>query len=174
MMVIERMKSGIFFKTIIVLEIFLISALVFSGCRTPKPIYTHQQPQKIEKIPAELVILTFRIQEDSTSATSIELLDKHIIQGTLKGVADNSIAENRLIIKQEDIQHNVLTELSIDHPLIKYIEYVNEASEFETKLVRQRQAEFFIRMELKPQTSYLRIAEIRDGKETPVTQLKIR
>lgn len=164
-----------FFKAISFLKIFLIFGLtLLIGCQAPKPVYTHQPPQKVEKLTGELVILSFRIQEDSTSATSIELLDKHFIQGTRKGAPENSIAENQLVIKQEDIQLNVLTELSIDHPLINYVEYVNEAGEFETKLVRQREAEFFIRIELKPQTSYLRIDEIREGKETPVTQLKIR
>ncbi len=170
-----QMQNRNFFKGISLLKTFLIVGLVLlMGCRTPKPAYTYQQPQKIKKLPDEFVILTFRIQTDSTSSTRIDLLDKHIIQGIVKQVDDNSQAENRLSIKQEDINRKVLAELSIDHPLIKYVEYVNGAKEFETKLVRQRETEFFVRLELKPLTTYIRIDELRDGNETLLTHLKIR
>jgi hypothetical protein len=169
-MVTYKRKWNIFKQLI---QVFFFLALLIS-CRAPQPIYTHQQPQKVEKLPDQILFLTFKIQEDSASTAIIELLEKNFVSGTLKGTSESSQTENRLIINQiDDIQH-VLSEMSIDHPLIKYVEYVNEAREFETKLVRQPSAEFFIRVALQPQTSYLRIDEVRGDRAVRSTQIKIR
>ena len=155
------------------IQVFFFLALLIS-CRAPQPVYTHQQPPKVEKLSDQILFLTFKIKEDSASTAIIELLEKNFVSGSLKGASESSQAENRLIINQVDDQQHVLGEMSVDHPLIKYVEYVNEAREFETKLIRQQSAEFFIRVAINTQTSYLRIDEVREGKEVKSTQIKIR
>ncbi|MBX2962433.1 MAG: hypothetical protein KF687_07970 [Cyclobacteriaceae bacterium] len=152
--------------------IILISWLF--ACRAPQPVYSYQESTLPKKGSGRFSILSFRIAEDSLSQTTVTLLDEHYIDGNLKGEHNDSDAENILLIKQEDAQLQVVDQTTLDHPLIKYVEYVNERQEFETKLVTQHEAEFFIRIELKPQTLYIRIDEVREGKELQLAQFKIR
>ncbi|MBL7857343.1 MAG: hypothetical protein JNM57_06620 [Cyclobacteriaceae bacterium] len=129
---------------------------------------------KANRFSDEIIFMTFKIYQDSTSISKIELLEKKSISGTLKGTQTSVHAENRLIIKQEDVQHQVVNEMSIEHPLFRYVEYGNQVGELETRLVEQKSAEFFIRVALHPKTYYIRIDEIRNDEKRTSTAMKIR
>lgn len=155
--------------------IFLILIVVIPfGCRAPKAVYSYKQPKTLEKTEGSFAILSCEIKVDSAGGVRLTLLEKHIVTGALKIKQDDSAARDKLIFQQEDDQGNVKGTFLIDHPLIRHVEYVNQKGEFETSLLELEHAEFFIRFEIDPQTSYIRVIEVRGERENQLSNLKIR
>jgi hypothetical protein len=151
-------------------KVALAVVLVVIGgwsCKVPSHAsYQYEEPEAKNPISSEIAFLSFKIREDTTGTSVIHLLDKRVIEGegNLKKEVYDSQANNKLIIKQLDSQKKEVVKLSIDHPLLKVVEFVNESNSFETKFVKLEEAEFFIRIILHPKTMYIDIEEVRDDK----------
>jgi hypothetical protein len=158
----------------IIVAVILIVSLGWS-CKVPShSAYHYQEPESTTPLSSAIVFLSFKILEDTSGTTFIQLIDKHVVEGTLKKEDVDSQSKDKLVIKQLDNQKAEIGKMAIDHPLLKSVEFVNESNAFETKFIKLDSAEFFVRIKLNPKTVYIHIEEIRDDKAGMSTLFSIK
>ncbi|QLH31961.1 MAG: hypothetical protein HWD62_05505 [Cyclobacteriaceae bacterium] len=76
--------SDLRIKDKIVKAMLVVMSLSWA-CKSPQPVaYQYQRPEGNSTRLSEIVFLTFRIYEDSTASSSVELLEKQIVGGKIK------------------------------------------------------------------------------------------
>ncbi len=115
-----------------------------------------------------IVFITMRIWSDSLeSGNNIEVLKIIKKPGTLKTRwIENIKSENYLNCIAVDEKNNIKDSFSIDHPLYKEIESLDEKNQFFKRKINLKESEFFVRFE-KKNYDYLIIKE-----NSPVTKDK--
>ena len=114
------------------------------------------------------VICLASISEDSTM--QIELVDRIITEGKFKETntyAGNIGAFDMICIQLDDNSLSLDTTY-IPHPLIRSIEFVDAQGSLNKNHVQLDRAEFFIRMQLNPNTRSISIQKPGDPNITPL------
>lgn len=164
----ELVNSGI--MRVKVLCWISISVLLFGGCKHAQ--YSYQPTQTVAANP-QMVFLTFSIEADSLKGNQITLVDTKIVEGKLKAVDKNDNFSNRVVVKQLNDLQQELSSSTVDHPLIKRVEYANDQGVFDSKMVHLKKGEFFIRTAFHPETTFIRVEEIVDNKNIGAVTFKI-
>ncbi len=154
------------------LLLLILLVLLLFGCKPTSLTYLHQETQPSSSVES-IVFLSFSIQKD-TAASVILLIEKNIVTGSLKSAPEDSPAPDRLIISQLTSENKEINSSSIAHPLRKQVEFVNENQLFESKLVEQDHAEFFVRLGLTKESSYIRIDEIWGNEKIGSTRVELK
>lgn len=149
----------------------LLVLLLFAGCKAPKYSYKESEPV-IQKEEGTIAFFTFQAFKDNTG-TVITLLDRKKVQGVLKDSGSESHAPHRLTIYQLTRDKQVITTLSIPHPLRERVELYAEGRPIEAKEIEKDKSEFFIRTMLAPQTAYLRIEESINNTKVRTTDIEL-
>lgn len=143
---------------------------MLTSCKT-----TSVQPGVEAKDPVEgLVFLTFVMRSDSLSGKEIKLVNKTVVHQKMKAGQPDSHSPNRLRITQLNGSGKPLSSVAIDHPLFKRVEVANDAGQFQSKAVKLKDAEFFVRVTLFRDSEYILAEEELSGKITYSVKLKLR
>jgi hypothetical protein len=143
---------------------------MLTSCKT-----TSVQPGVEAKDPVEgLVFLTFVMRSDSLSGKEIKLVNKTVVHQKMKAGPPDSHSHNRLRITQLNGSGKPLSSVAIDHPLFKRVEVANDAGQFQSKVVKLKDAEFFVRVTLFRDSEYILAEEELSGKITYSVKLKLR
>jgi hypothetical protein len=144
--------------------LIIIVALFFSGCISQKEENINTQIN--EKISEEqIAFLTFKICNNvEKNINEIQLLNKKIVAGNLKKGGEEAI--NYVNYLEFQIYNNgeYVNSIKIEHPLYKFVEYFDDM-EFHSKIIEQKEQEFFIRLSIKSSSTKIIIKEkIKDNK----------
>lgn len=151
---------------------FFVGAFFVGGCMHTR--HTYQPAFDPIIINPKMIFLTFSIKADSLRGNQINLIDKKVVDGKPKSEPENSYLQNRVVIKQLNAQQQDLSIFSIDHPLLKKVEYLNDQGSFETKALNLKEAEFFVRTSLNENAKFIRVDEIVNNKNSASVTFKIK
>lgn len=150
----------------------LLSVLLFGGCKQAQ--YSYQPTVQPVAVNPQMIFLTFSIKMDTLKGSQITLVDKQIVEGKLKAVHEDYTFQNRLVVKQLNNLQQELSTSTVDHPLIKRVEYADDQGILDSKIVNLKVGEFFIRTTLHQETVFIRVEEVIDNKNVAVVTFKIK
>ena len=153
----------------IIRNLFII--LLFCCCGTSKEII-NQADKPID--PAKIIFLNYTISQKSNELVVIKFIDKIIVEGKLKATSsiDFNPEEGAIKLIQMDSNHQPLDSISIENPLSKTVEFVDESGQFEKKTINLESAEFSVRMQLDSKTTFITIYG-HDNPNKPLIQHKL-
>ena len=141
-------------RVIALLCLILISILI--SCNPPKNTYSSDpQGSKVEET-SKILFLDYQLTRDSATNTYEALLISMIIRkGTIKDAQHNTSLARKddLEILVLDRNQQIMTHRYIPNPLDKSVEYVNDAGQFERKMIHLDSAQFNIRLQIDPNAS---------------------
>ena len=140
--------------------IILLTCIAIS-CQKNVRSATYTSPEPNES--PSLIFLTFKIKGDSSQASTISLVSKKVVSGSKKNTAWIP-RPNYLIVQLVSSNDQVLQSDTCEHPLIRDIEYVNDAKTFERKRVNLKEADFSVRMNLPADAQSAKVTEVREQK----------
>ncbi len=141
-------------RVIALLCLILISILI--SCNPPKNTYSSDpQGSKVEET-SKIMFLDYQLTRDSTKSTyEARLINMIIREGKIKDDPNNSGQAEKddleLMVLDRNLQ--TLTHRYIPNPLDKSVEYVNDAGQFERKMIHLDSAQFSIRLQIDPGAS---------------------
>jgi hypothetical protein len=138
--------------------IALMCLLVVSipSCNAPKNTYNSDSQESMAGETSRILFLDYQITRDSISKTyDAQLISMIIKDGTIKNdQKDIGIAEkDDLEILVLDRNQQIMIHDHIPNPLDKSVEYVNDAGQFERKMIHLDSAQFNIRLQIDPDAS---------------------
>ena len=152
--------------------VILLLMLGTSACHPTRYIYHPPLEEAQTGSAGKVVGMAFTIAVDDQGASTITLVSTTALLGSIKpAIADN--APNRLEVRLEDSSGKTLEKQSLEHPLFKSSEFVNDQNEIVRKPVEKKQAEFFLRMTLPPEAKRITIQEFRDNNPKGVFQFPL-
>jgi hypothetical protein len=140
-------------KTRLVALLFLLVAFIMS-CNPAKHTYS-SDPVEIKATP-KILFLNYQISRDSTKTNySAQLINMIPKDGTIKvDQQHNGQAEiDDLELLVLDRNQKIISHRYIPNPLDKSVEYVNDAGQFERKMIHLDSAQFSIRLQIEPSAS---------------------
>ena len=141
---------------------FILISVIFS-CRSSKQVPAEVHPSdhpvatsSVEKI----VFVNFKIRADSIHhQNSIEVINTVFSEGHLKNnSAGNIRSANKLTCFLYE-NNAPVDSVTLEHPLYRVYEYMNERSEMVLKETRETAAEFFVRFQIREKTDKIKVME---------------
>jgi hypothetical protein len=138
--------------------IALLCLLVVSmpSCNAPKNSYNSDSKESMAGETSKILFLDYQTTRDSISKTyDAQLISMIIKEGTIKNdQKDIGIAEkDDLEILVLDRNQQIMIHHHIPNPLDRSVEYVNNAGQFERKMIHLDSAQFSIRLQIEPGAS---------------------
>lgn len=142
------------------LRIFLLAIsflfIVFQACKTRQ-----NETVKIHAAEApKIAFLNYQITVHDSKAAEVKLIQKQIVEGTIK---DRSSSEE--LVKEGDIKVSqlnrsllVLGDVHVKNPLQYYAEFADDSGKLSGQEVNLSRADFLVRLQLKPDTRYVSIS----------------
>ena len=140
--------------------------LLSCSCDTSKEIISQaDQPIDTDKI----IFLNYIISKDSDELIEVRFIDIIIVEGKLKAPSSTYFNSQKGALKiiQMDSKHQPIDSISMENPLSKTVEFVNESGQFEKKTINLDSAAFSVRMQLNSKTTFIEIY----GHDNPNKQL---
>ncbi|MFD2823076.1 hypothetical protein ACFS5M_05310 [Lacinutrix iliipiscaria] len=110
----------------------------------------------------QLLFLNYSISKNASDEKTIVLMNQIITDGKLKNKSKTeektSIEDLECLILDKDF--NELEKISIQNPLLKIVEFVNDLGNFEKRILDLDSAQFSIRLQLKPKAKHIVINEL--------------
>jgi hypothetical protein len=162
------------FNIIIRHLVFVVLAIIFSSCASKQK--TIANSTTIETSP-KLIFLNYSIEKYSNGSKNIQFINKIIADGKLKKNSNKYIDEGvfgDLKCNQLDKNSNILQSVIIKNPLIKFIEYVDESKNFQTKKIKLEKTGFSLKLKLESNTKYITISDISQSEKPIKPLIKIK
>ena len=161
-------QTKIGLKALIIL--FVASAM---SCNPPKNIH-HSDPNKnnAEESPS-ILFLDYQVSRDSTkSFYDAQLINMTMVKGTIKDSQTNSARAEKddLELLVLDNKHQTISQHLIPNPLDRSVEYVNDAGQFERKMIHLDSAQFSVRLQIESSARSIVLNRIH-GEEQEATIL---
>ena len=153
-----------YFTTSLRIILFFILAVLFlSSC---KCVQKSRSDISNTQYPDSICFLVFNINKDSTlNKSNINLISKIKTEGKIKSEnQDNINSDNYLTIEVFEAGKLINT-ITINHPLYKNIEYVDDNNELKSKYIELEKNDFFIRLQQNAASTKIRISESLKNKE---------
>ena len=148
------------------IKVITILLLLIYSCKTLNPLNDKKVENKNSILKAKnfTVFLSFVINNENLNNNSVvELLDKKIQSGSFK-IQKNDTFENTLIF--DLYENNIFVKsYSIEHPLYKNVEFVDDKVNLNTKPIKISNAEFFIRIQTNSENFSIKLFEKIGQKE---------
>ena len=141
-------------RTVIPALLLLIMISILMSCNPAKHTYS-SDPVGTKATP-KILFLNYQISRDSTKTNySAQLINTILKDGTIKvDQQHNEQAEiNDLELLVLDRNQQIISHRYIPNPLDKSVEYVNNAGQFERKMIHLDSAQFSIRLQIEPGAS---------------------
>lgn len=155
--------------------LYLAIALSASACG--KTNITREEAHGIKQVlPDSVAFITMKIESDSlASASRLHILSINKKPGKIKTGAEKPINySSYLTFMIYDSDSALIDSFSIEHPLYKSFEYVDENSQLTTKAVILKDAEFFIRIEMKNSKSMVIKETAAKGNAILLSKIELR
>ncbi|WP_308993838.1 hypothetical protein QLS71_010145 [Mariniflexile litorale] len=118
-----------------------------------------------EDIHPKLVFLNYSISKDKNNKKSIQFINQIVTDGKLKSIKNNiklgAIGDLKCL--QLDKDSTEITSITIQNPLSKHIEFINDSLIFENKKIDLKSAPLSLRLQLHYKTKFIAINEIIDS-----------
>jgi len=139
--------------------------LILLSCRS---LRTHDNSQIRQDEPEEPKILFLNLKiyiDNKFTNESVELINSIISEGKLKNEVNKKLElrENFILFSFLNAKREVIQLTTIDNPLNKSIEYVNEDKMLQMKKLDLKEAVFSLRMQYSNEISFIRIEKILPG-----------
>ncbi|WP_396603111.1 hypothetical protein [Algibacter sp. R77976] len=151
--------------------LFISALLLFSACGNYKKTVT--TGSSINNTP-KILFLNYSIENTSNGNKTIQFINKKIVDGKLKNNSLQPIetgTEDDLILTVLDKKSKTLNHILIKNPLIKRIEYIDDAKNFKTKTIKSDKGQFSIRLQLKSNAKYITISNFAKNEPLIKTQI---
>lgn len=152
--------------------LFVVSAL---SCNPPR--HAHQSdPNKnnSEESPA-ILFLDYQVSRDSTKTIyNAQLINMILVKGTIKDSQSNRTQAEKddLEILVLDNKQQTISQRLIPNPLDRSVEYVNDASQFERKMIHLDSAQFSVRLQIESSAASIVLKRIHDKEHEGAILLK--
>ncbi|MBP0903445.1 hypothetical protein ACFSKN_00950 [Mariniflexile gromovii] len=149
---------------LVILSVFLWSV----ACASKKSVGI-ETPNEV--VPPKLIFLNYKISKNANGNKNIEFINKIIADGKLKTNNSNikHAAIGDLKCLQLDKDFTEITSMTIQNPLSKHIEFLNDSLIFENKKLDLKSAPLSFRMPLHHKTKFIAINEITDSLQNSST-----
>jgi len=156
-------------------NIYLLILFIFISCASKKNTVAETTTQEAHP---KLIFLNYTLTKDNKDGKRISLINKIITEGKLKTIPNTypkTGAVHDLICMQLDKHSNEITHITIENPLSKIIEYINDSLRFENRKVELKNAQFSLRLQLNSKTKFILISEIIDTLQqtNPIIKTKL-
>ena len=150
---------------------YLFIILLFCSCVSSEGAI-NQLDKPIDT--SKIIFLNYNISKNPDELVVIKFIDKIIVEGKLKATSstDFNPGEGAIKLIQMDSKHQSLDSISIENPLSKTVEFVNESGQFEKRTINLERAEFSVRMQLNSKTKFISIYG-HDNPNKPLIQHKL-
>jgi len=138
--------------------IALLCLLVVSilSCNAPKNTYNSDSRDSVAEETSRILFLDYQITRDSISKTyDAQLVSMIIKEGTIKDdqkkISQAEMDDLELLIL--DSNEHTMVQRFIPNPLDRSVEYVNDAGQFERKMIHLDSTQFSIRLQVESEAS---------------------
>lgn len=148
-------KINIFYNLLVMALIFLVSY----SCGSNKAVSTSKDTSKVEQTP-KIVFLNYAIKKNNTGSNTIQFISSKKVNGKLKNQKKILVDKGDpgdLLCLQLDATSATISQLLIKNPLQKTVEYVDETKNFKVVNMALDSTEFFVRLQLYPETKFIAI-----------------
>lgn len=152
------------------MKVFLLLLIVFSSCRV-----TREDKESDNGDPNSIAFVVLSIRRDSAHANSIvELLSKTQSAGEIKDKNKNALEFANYLSIVIYNQGKILDSMTIEHPLFRHIEYLDDNNNFSVKDITLDKAEFFFRFQVRGSSNEIRILEkLRGSTKKELATIKL-
>lgn len=143
--------------------------LVIFACASKKVKVEDSLPQET---PSKLIFLNYTISMDDHGNKNIQFINKIVTDGKLKNNTNQYLNKGSigdLICQQLDKDSTEITSITIQNPLSKHIEFLNDSLIFETKKVDLKSAPLSLRLQIHHNTKFIAINHIIDSLQNSKT-----
>lgn len=136
--------------------LLLIMISIMMSCNPARHTYNSDSQKSMAGETSRILFLDYQITRDSISKTyDAQLVSMIIKDGTIKNNQNNiGIAEkDDLEVLVLDRNQQIMTHHHIPNPLDKSVEYVNDAGQFERKMIHLDSTQFSIRLQVESEAS---------------------
>lgn len=124
------------------MKVLLFSILLITSCLGRRNLQIENKPDQ-----SSINFILLSIRRDSSNNSQIQLVSESKVAGKLKYQPQNSyLGDNFLTIYLKNTK-TIVDSITIEHPLKKHIEYLNESNNFAVLDTMVKKEEFFIRFE---------------------------
>ncbi len=124
------------------MKVLLFSILLITSCVGRRNL---QIDNKSDQSSINFILLS--IKRDSSNFSQIQLVSKSKVAGKLKYQPQNSYNGDNFLTIYLKNPKIIVDSITIEHPLKKHIEYLNESNNFAVLDTMVKKEEFFIRFE---------------------------
>ena len=160
-------------RTVIPALLLLIMISILMSCNPAK--HTYKSDPVGTKATPKILFLNYQISRDSTKTNyNAQLINMIIKEGNIKeDQQHNGQAEiDDLELLVLDRNQQTITQNLIPNPLDKSVEYVNDAGQFERKMIHLDSAQFSIRLQIDPGASSILLNRYTGNKNEGTLLLK--
>jgi len=146
----NQTKSGLVARLLWIMVFILVS------CNPPKNTYSSDQDGSKAGEASKILFLDYQLTRDTTNSTyNAQLINMIIRNGTIKEDLHNTgqPVKDDLELLVLDRNQQTLSHRYIPNPLDRSVEYVNDAGQFERKMIHLDSAQFSIRLQIEPGAS---------------------
>jgi hypothetical protein len=137
----------------------MISFLAIISSCTSIQYTARKEPRIFIQNEDSIVFITMKIWYDSLkNKNNIEVVSVSKIPGRLKQLLENELHGNYLSCVIYNTQNKASESFTIQHPLLRDVEFIDENNRLAKKFIRLKESEFFIRFE-KRNYNFLKISE---------------
>jgi hypothetical protein len=151
---------------------FVLLVLLFSFCGASKRSDENSELTSKSSVD-EIVFVVFKMRKGSNRNT-IEIIGTNKATGKMKADLERPIDPENYLTLEIFENNQIVKTLRVEHPLIKFVEYLNENNQYISKQVTADEGEFFIRIQKKAGQTKVRILEtLKDNTKTELQNFKL-
>ena len=139
-------KSGLVARILWIMVISLVS------CNPPQHTYSSDQEDSKAGEALKILFLDYQLTRDATDSTYVaQLINMIIRNGTIKEDQHNAseAVKDDLELLVLDRNQQTISHRYIPNPLDRSVEYVNDAGQFERRMIHLDSAQFSIRLQIE-------------------------
>ena len=132
--------------------------LMLSGCGSASKIPDENDSGSSKMNADEIVFVVFKLQKKQPKNT-VEILTTTKSTGKIKPETDRPISTGGSLTLEISQYSELIKTISIEHPLHKNVEYLDDDNKYKSKQVDLEEAEFFIRFQKRSGDAKIRVFE---------------
>ncbi|MES2766256.1 MAG: hypothetical protein V4642_10325 [Bacteroidota bacterium] len=154
--------------------VLLLSVIIIS-CTSTKPPETKKQPAAFDSDSNAIVFVVLKIRKDSAQGKNIiEVVSKTQSAGIIKNKAQTRTDPENYLTIDTFKNDSLFSTMTMEHPLLKRIEYIDDKNTLQSKSIELDTEEFFIRLHIKGKSNWLRISEtLKNGLKKELTTIQL-
>lgn len=153
--------------------LIILSVASVLSCNPPKNTHLSDPNKNTSEESPSILFLDYQVTRDSTkSFYNAQLINMTLVKGIIKDSPINitRAEKNDLELLVLDNKLQTVSQRHIPNPLDRSVEYVNDAGQFERKMIHLDSAQFSVRLQIESRASSIVLTRIH-GEEQEATIL---